>query len=380
MKNAGTKRLTVIGGIILLLLLSSLPVLAGEPIKVGLISPLTGQLSSYGESVRNAVVMAVDEINAAGGVNGREIALTIMDDKGDATESANSARRLIDRDEVSLIIGPVVTPAVMAVAPIAQDAGIPLITPTGTGDAITAIGDLIFRAAYKDSFQGQVMARFAKENLDLTDVAIIYDLANDYSTGLMQAFRETFQEFGGNIITVESYQSGDSDFSAQLTSVIMRNPEAIFIPDYHPNAGPIIMQARQLGFTGELLGVDGWDSPELTELAGGLDDGGYIVNHYSTDDESESTQQFIANYEQRFGHSPDALAALGYDAALIVAKAIEQAGSTEPQALKQALGTVANVQAATGTINMDPEGTPVKSVVVLQRQSGKWTLVDRMDP
>ncbi|MGI6149295.1 MAG: ABC transporter substrate-binding protein [Firmicutes bacterium] len=352
----------------------------GDVIKIGLISSLTGSVSTYGQSVRNAVTMAVDDINAAGGINGRQISLVILDDKGDGTEAAQAARRLIDRENVALILGPVITPCVMAVAPICQAAGIPMLTPTGTGDQITTVGDYIFRGAYKDSFQGSIMAQFAALNLGLKEAAIIYDVANDYSVGLRNAFKATFEEFGGKVIAEESYSTGDTDFSAQLTSLAMRNPQALFIPDYYSTAGPILMQARLMGMDSVMLGVDGWDSPDLSALAGGFEEGGYIVNHYSADVDSEVTQTFIKRYTEKFGQAPDALAALGYDGVLIMAKALEEAGSTDPEAIKHALGTVQNIEAVTGTINMDPEGTPIKSAVILKISGGKWELVDQIDP
>lgn len=261
----------------------------GDAIKIGVISSLTGSVSTYGQSVRNAVTMAVEDINAAGGINGRQISLIILDDKGDGTEAAQAARRLIDRENVALILGPVITPAVMAVAPICQAAGVPMLTPTGTGDQITSVGDYIFRGAYKDSFQGRVMAQFAIEYLGLKEAAIIYDVANDYSVGLRTAFKTTFEELGGKIVAEESYSTGDTDFSAQLTSLAMRNPEALFIPDYYSTAGPILMQARLMGMDAVMLGVDGWDSPDLSALAGGFEEGGYIVNHYSADVDSPAT-------------------------------------------------------------------------------------------
>ncbi|MGB4431964.1 MAG: ABC transporter substrate-binding protein [Limnochordia bacterium] len=366
---------------VLLVFALTVPALAqGDVIKIGLISSLTGSVSTYGQSVRNAVTMAVDDINASGGILGRQISLIILDDKGDGTEAAQAARRLIDRENIALILGPVITPSVMAVAPICQAAGVPMLTPTGTGDQITTVGDFIFRGAYKDSFQGRIMAQFAAENLGLKEAAIIYDVANDYSVGLRNAFKTTFEELGGKIIAEESYSTGDTDFSAQLTSLAMRNPQALFIPDYYSTAGPILMQARLMGMDAVMLGVDGWDSPDLSALAGGFEEGGYIVNHYSGDVDSPVTQGFIAQYTAAFGQAPDALAALAYDGVMIVTKALEAAGSTDPEALKQALGTVEAIEGATGTIKMDPEGTPIKSAVILKITNGKWELVDRIDP
>lgn len=353
---------------------------AAESIKLGLITPLTGPVSTYGQSVRNAVVMGIEDINAAGGINGKEINLIISDDKGDPTESANIARYLIDRENVSLIIGPVITSTVMAVAPIAQEAGVPLMTPTGTGDIITEIGDYIFRAAYKDSLQGSAMARYAKENLGLNRVAIIYDIASDYSTGIANSFEAAFEELGGTIVTTESYSTGDSDFSAQLTSIALRNPEGIYIPDYYSTAGPIILQATQFGINATMLGVDGWDSPDFSPLADGNEEGHYFVNHYSPLDDREATVKFIEQYKDRFNAQPDALAALGYDAVLIIQAALEQANSTDHDVIRDALGTVKNIVAATANIDMDPEGTPYKPLVIIQIQDGQPVVVDRVYP
>lgn len=379
MKNKFFRNLLGAFLVCLIMAIITMPALA-EEIKVGLITPLTGAVSTYGQSVRNAVVMAVDDINESGGINGNLINLIVRDDKGDATESANIARYLIDREQVSIIIGPVITPCVLAVAPIAQDAGVPLMTPTGTGDNITAIGEYIFRAAYKDSLQGSSMARFARENLELDTVAVIYDIANDYSTGLANSFVDAFEELGGTIVSRQSYTTGDSDFSAQLTTIAIRNPQGIFIPDYHAAVGPILLQASQFGIEAVMLGVDGWDSPDLASLSGGNHEGGYYVNHYSSLDTREATVAFTSKYTETFNAEPDALAALGYDAVLIVQAALEQAGSVDPDAIKDALGTVKNVVAATATIDMDPEGTPYKPLVILQIQDGIPQVVDRVLP
>ncbi|HHT35561.1 MAG TPA: ABC transporter substrate-binding protein [Firmicutes bacterium] len=377
--NSTTRRMVMVLLVMLIFGLFSVSAQAQE-IKIGLISSLTGPVSTYGQSVRNAVEMGVEEINNAGGINGQKIALVISDDKGDATEAANIARYLIDREQVALIIGPVITPCVMSVAPIAQEAGVPLMTPTGTGDSITAIGDYIFRAAYKDSLQGKVMARFAAENLGLKRVAIMYDIANDYSVGLMNAFKNAFEELGGTIVSTQSYTTGDRDFSAQLTSILLANPEGLYIPDYHSAVGPILLQANQFGINAVKLGVDGWDSPDLKTLSAGNHEGGYYVNHYSVLDTREATVEFTKKYTEKFGQEPDALAALGYDAVLIVKAALEQAGSTDPVAIKDAMGSVKNVVAATATIDMDPEGTPYKPIVVLQIQDGIPIVVDRVYP
>ena len=351
----------------LLLLVLTLPVLADEALKVGLITPLTGSVSTFGISVRNAVVMGVEQINEAGGINGRPIELIIYDDKGDATEAANSVRRLIDRDQVVLVIGPVITPCVLAAAPIAQGAGIPLMTPTGTGDTITSIGDMIFRAAYKDSFQGETMARFAWEKMALKKVAVIYDVANDYSTGVMNAFRQKYQELGGEIVSLESYSTNDNDFSAQLTSIYVRKPEAVFIPDYYSAAGPIIMQARQLGIEVPLLGIDGWDSPELQNE---LFEGGYFSNHYSPADPRPVVQDFVSAYEAAHGAEPDALATLAYDAARILLQAISEAGVSDPAVVKDAMAAL-HYEGVSGEITFDEFGNPVKSAAIVKVEGGE---------
>lgn len=354
--------------------------LAADTIKIGLITPETGEVSSYGLSVRDAVILAVEEINASGGLLGKKVELIIYDDKGNPVDAVNAAQRLIERDNVSIIIGPVITPCVLSVAPIAQQNKIAMITPTGTGDTITDMGDFVFRACYKDSFQGRVMANFAISELGFTKAAVIFDVGNDYSVGLQKAFVEEFRALGGEIVAIESYATGDMDFNAQLTKIRRANPQVLFIPDYHSAAGPIAFQARQQGITVPFLGPDGWDSPELFELAAGAEEGSYIVNHYSPDDDNEATQKFIKAYRDKYGKSPDAFAALGYDAVALVADAITRAGSTDRIAIKEALATAKDVVAATGTITLDETGSPIKDAVILQITGGKMELVTKIRP
>jgi branched-chain amino acid transport system substrate-binding protein len=240
------------------------------------------------------------------------------------------------------------------------------------------MGDFIFRACYKDSFQGTIMAKFAAENLNLKKIAIIYDISNDYCVGIKNSFVKEFKALGGEIVAEESYSKGDPDFNAQLTQIKRARPDALFIPDYYEAAGPIMFQAWQQGINVPFLGVDGWDSPEILQLAGGAEEGAYFVNHYSPDDDSPATQEFIKAYKDVYGKVPDAFAALGYDTVCLVADAITRAGSTDRIAIKEALGNSKDVVAATGTITLDAGGSPIKDAVILQFDNGSAKLVAKI--
>lgn len=374
------RKFSIVALVITLVCVSSAVVFGADVIKIGLITPETGEVSSYGLSVRDAVKLGIENLNASGGLLGKEVQLITYDDKGNAVDAVNAAQRLIEKDNVSIIIGPVITPCVLSVAPIAQEKKIAMITPTGTGDTITDMGDYIFRACYKDSFQGRVMAKFAIDELKFNKAAVIFDVANDYSVGVQKAFVEEFKALGGEIVTIQSYASGDPDFNAQLTKIKNAKPDVLFIPDYYSSAGPITFQARQQGLSIPFLGVDGWDSPEMFELAGGAEEGAYIVNHYSSDDDSLATQDFIRSYKEKYGKAPDAFAALGYDAVYLVVDAIRRAGSTDRIAIKEALAVAKDVVAATGTISLDETGSPIKDAVILQYVGGKQALVTKIRP
>ena len=351
-----------------LLLTGVLPVYGAETIKVGLIAPLTGNIATFGQSVDKAARMAVDEINEKGGVLGAKIELIVEDNQGKPDESANIARKFIEQNKVLAIIGPVISSNVLAVAPIAQQSKVPLITPTGTNPRITQVGNYIFRACFIDDFQGTVMASFARSELPkgANTAAILYEKTSDYSIGLAKYFKESFQSLGGKIVAEESFSSGDQDFSAQLTKIKGKNPDVLYVPSYYDTAGLIIKQARELGIMIPILGGDGFDSPQLAELAGkeNLKDC-YFSGHFFSGSSAPEVKRFVANYKKRYNAVPDMLGALGYDAVYMLADAIKRAGKIDRDAIRDALAATKGLKLVTGTITLDENRNPIKSAVIV---------------
>lgn len=343
-------------------------VYGAETIKIGLIAPLTGPIATFGQSVEKGARMAVDEINAKGGILGMKIELFVEDNQAKAEESANIARKFIEQNKVVAILGPVISSNTLAAAPIAQQSKVPLLSPTATNPRVTQVGNYIFRACFVDDFQGTVMARFARTGLGkrITTAAILYEKTSDYSIGLAKYFKETFISLGGKIVAEESFSSGDQDFSAQLTKIKGKNPEVLYVPSYYDTAGLIIKQARELGINVPILGGDGFDSPQLAELAGkeNLKDC-YFSGHFFAGSNVPEVRTFVANYKKRYNAVPDMLAALGYDAAYMLADAIKRAGKVDRDAIRDALANTKNLKLVTGTITLDENRNPRKSAVII---------------
>lgn len=363
-----------------MLLVTSGLAAAADVIKIGSVGPLTGDIATFGQSVYNAVKMAFDEVNAAGGVLGKKIEFIHEDNKGDAAETTNIVRKLIVRDRISALVGAVVSANSLAAGPIAQQFRVPMITPTSTNEKVTEAGDYVFRVCFIDSFQGKIMARFAYNNLGYRKVATLTNIASDYSMGLTDVFTRTFESLGGQIVEAESYNSGDQDFRAQLTKIKAANPEAIYLPAYYTDVALIARQARQLGIDAVLLGPDGFDSPKLVEIGGEAVYGSYFTNHYSPEDQSPKVQRFVTAYKERYGQVPDALAALGYDAALVLIDAIKRAGSADRKAIRDALAQTKGIEVVTGVLSIDENRNPVKSAVILQVTENGVKFVDRVNP
>lgn len=349
-------------------------------ILVGEVGSLTGAQATFGISTRNGVELAVNEVNAAGGVKGRKLAVRVYDDQGKPEEAANAVTRLITQDTVKVIIGEVASTNSLAMAPKAQGAKVPMITPSSTNPKVTEVGDYIFRVCFIDPFQGAVMARFARENLKLSNFAILKDQKSDYSLGLAEVFTAKVKELGGKIITVEAYSQGDSDFRAQLTAMKSQKPEAIYIPGYYTDVGLIARQARELGLKSVLLGGDGWESEKLFELGGSAVDGSYYSNHYSAEDPSPSVQKFLIDYKKIYGSVPDSLAALGYDAMKVAVEAMKRAPDLSGPALRDAIAQTKGLQGVTGVITLNEKRDAVKPAVVLQVIEGKLKYITTVAP
>ena len=353
---------------------------SGDEIVVGEYGSLTGTTATFGQSTDNGIKLAFDEINAAGGVLGKKLRVIVEDDRSQPEEAATAVTKLINQNHVVAVLGEVSSSRSLAAAPICQSNKIPMISPSSTNPRVTQIGDYIFRVCFIDPFQGLVMAKFAANSLKLKRVAILVDVRNDYSVGLQTFFRQNFRQLGGEIVAEQSYSEGDSDFKAQLTQIKAANPEAIYVPGYYTEVATIARQSRELGMTVPLLGGDGWDSPRLFEIGGDALNGCYLSNHYSVDDPSPAIQKFVGDYRSRYKQVPDALAALGYDAARILADAITRAGSTGSDKIRDALAATKDFPGVTGKISINAERNAIKPAVILRIENGKFVYVETVSP
>ncbi|HHZ02929.1 MAG TPA: ABC transporter substrate-binding protein [Tissierellia bacterium] len=358
-----------------------------EGIKVGINYELTGGVASYGQSSVDGILMAFDEINEAGGIDGKEIIPVVIDNKSESSEATSVATRLMTQEGVVMCLGPATSGNFMATIPVAQSNGIPVLSSSSTADVgvtIDADGnvyDYAFRLCFNDSFQGVTMANFALNNLNATKAVMITDTSSDYGKGLAKNFKETFEAAGGQLVAEEGYVKDDKDFNAILTSIRGKDFDVIFIPGYYQEAGLIIKQARDLGIDAPILGADGFDSPVLLELAGeeALTDV-YFSNHYSSLDEDPLVQDFIASYKEKYGVEPNAFNALGYDLGKWAADAIKRAGSADPDAIRDALAETKGFEGVTGTFDMDENHNPVKSIVVIELKNGVQSSSIKVDP
>jgi branched-chain amino acid transport system substrate-binding protein len=350
-------------------------------IEIGFFGDLSGPTFNFGESAKNGVLMAADQINQAGGIKGRKLDIVIEDDRGMPEIAAKLAGKLIDEDKVVAIIAGGTSGNSRAAAPKAQSARTPLISPSSTDPAVTQVGDYIFRACFVDAFQAEVMARFAFNTLQARKAAIVFDFNSPYGRGLTDYFELSFAKLGGQIVAKQSYSQGDADFRGQLSTIRAAEPDVIYIPGYYGDVAIIAKQARQSGLNQPLLGGDGWDAPELWQLAGDALNGSYISSHYSADDPSPAIQQFVHEYRQRYGNLlPDAHAALAYDATRVLADAIERADSTDRQKLRAALAQTRNFPGVTGVISIDANRNAVKPAVVLKLQDVKFIYQETIEP
>jgi branched-chain amino acid transport system substrate-binding protein len=349
-------------------------------IVIGEFGSLTGTAATFGTSTRDGIALAIDEVNNAGGVLGKKIKVIVEDDQTKPEEAQTVVTKLISKDKVIAILGEVASSRSLAAAPVAQQNMIPMISPSSTNPKVTQVGDYIFRVCFIDPFQGLVMAKFATNTLKVKNVAVLRDIKNDYSVGLADVFVDNFKKMGGNIVADKSYSEGDTDFSAQLTSLKSANPQAVFVPGYYTEVGLIARQAKKLGLNATLMGGDGWDSPKLIEIGGEALNGAYFSNHYSVDDPSPAIQKFVSDYKARFGAAPDALAALAYDAAHILVDSIKQANSTDGPKLRDTIAQTKDYPGVTGKITIDKDRNSVKPAVVLQVKDGKLAFVEAITP
>lgn len=341
-----------------------------QNIRIGEVGSFTGDTAAFGIATHRGIELAINEVNKKGGVLGKKIEIIKIDNQGREEEAATATTRLIHNEKVVAILGEVASKRSKAMAPIAQQNKIPMVSPSSTNPEVTAIGDFIFRVCFIDPFQGEVMARFAFDQMKFKKVAILRDIGEDYSVGLANSFIETFKSKGGEILADLSYTGKDIDFKAQLTAIKRLGPEAIFVPGYYTQVGLIARQVKELGLEIPLMGGDGWDAPELSKIGGKAIEGSYFSNHYSPDDSSQEVQGFIKQYKMVYNETPTGLAAQGYDAAMVLVRAIEKAGSVDSKLIRDALASTQDFQGVTGKITIDVNRNASKKAVVLKVESG----------
>jgi branched-chain amino acid transport system substrate-binding protein len=349
-----------------------------QDIKIGHYGSLTGPQATFGLSTSNGVKLALKELNAAGGIAGRQVVLVEYDTKGDSKEAGTVVTRLTTSDKVAAVIGEVASKLSLVGAPICQEHSIPMVSPSSTNPRVTEVGDMIFRVCFIDPFQGFVCAKFARENLKVKRAAILIDQANTYSVGLAEQFEKHFKEMGGDIVIKQTYQEGEQDFNTRLTAIRAAAPEVIFVPGYYNDVANIAVTARKLGITVPLLGGDGWDSEDLAKNAGSAIEGSFYSNHASPDD--PNMEGFVKKYEDEYGSTPDALAALGYDAANLVFAGLKQTNGASGPALRDAIRDIKGFAGVTGAIQFDENRNAIKPAVIVTIKDGKVAYVTTIKP
>lgn len=360
---------------------------SSDTIKLGANLEMTGTNATFGQSATNGAKLAIKEVNAKGGVLGKKISLVVADNKSEAAEAANAMQKLISQDKVLGVIAPIASSSVIAGAQVNMDGKVLAISPTASNPKVTvdpATGktrDYLFRAAFIDPFQGSVMANFATKTLKGKTAALYIDNSSDYAKGLGQFFKETFIKNGGTIVAEEAYLAKDTDFKSTLTKIKASNPDIVFVPGYYQEVGMIVKQGREIGIKAAILGGDGWDSAKLPEIAGAEAlNNTFFANHYSPDDNSPAIKTFVDAYKAEYGETPDAFAALSYDATMMIIEAIKRAGSEDTVKIKDELAKTKDYQAVSGVITLNDTHDAVKSAVVIEMKDGKQTFKEKVNP
>lgn len=361
---------------------------SGDTIKIGGLAPLTGDVSQYGIAVNNAVEMAVEKINANGGVLGRQIEYIVEDEKGDPNEAVNAYNKLVNNDGVAAIVGDVTTKPTQAVAQKSVDDGIPLITASATGEEVTLVGENVYRVCFIDPYQGKLMANYAAKKLSAKTAAIIYDNGDPYSSGIADAFEASAKELGIDVVAKEGYQSGSTDFNSQIAKIKTANPDVLLLPVYYNDVVLIADQARANGYEGKMLGADGWDGvlgkidPSKVDV---LKDS-YFCSQYSAESTDPDLQAFLKDYKEKYGNDANMFAVLGYDAMNILADSISRAGDaaldSDPMKASAAITAAmkdTNFKGLTGTTTFDENRNPVRSAVILTIADGAYKFVENFE-
>lgn len=353
---------------------------ATNEIRIGVFTSLTGSTATWGQMGKRGVDLAVEEINAEGGLLGKKVAAVYEDDQSLPEQAKTAALKLIKQFKVVALIGENASSRSLAAAPEAQSSKIPMVSPFSTNPKVTQVGDYIFRVCYIDPFQGAAMAKFAYTTLGAHKVAILRDVKNDYSVGLADFFIKTFKELGGEIVSDVSYSEGDIEFRPQLTSIKSAQPQALFIPGYYTEIGLIARQARELGITTPMLGGDGWDSPKTTEIGGDSVNNSYFSAMFAADDPDQSGATFKKKFFDRYQMNPDGTASVNYEAAKVVFDAIKRAGTTDGAKLRDALAATKDFPGVSGKFSIDSERNAKKRIVIMQISDKKVSYNSSVEP
>lgn len=354
-----------------------------DTIKVGANFEITGNVANYGTTAKDGFKLAIKEINEAGGIDGKQITIVEADNKSDPAESANAATKLISNDKVVAIVGPATSGAVQAESQIATENKIPIIAPCATSPDITMengqVKPFVFRGCFIDPLQSNTMANFAFNELKAKTAVIYLDSSTDYSKSLAAVFKNKFESLGGKVVMEEAFVAKDQDFKATLTNIKTANADVIYVPAYYEEVGKIVKQARELGITQPILGVDGWDDTKVVDIAGAdaLNNTYYVTHYIDTDPEVKT---FVDSFTKEYGHAPGVFAALGYDAGKMLIDAIKRAGSTDPEAIQKALAETKDLQVGTGKLTVDENHNLIKNAFIIEMKDGVKTLKEKVTP
>jgi branched-chain amino acid transport system substrate-binding protein len=359
------------------------PYTTGETIKIGHYAAMTGGTAAYGQDTDAGVKMAMEEINAEGGVLGKKIEVDTQDDESKPEGAITVATKMSADAKILVAIGEVASGRTIPAAPFFDKAGIPMVSPSATNPDVTKKGTHIFRICFIDPFQGLIVSKFVKDNLKFTKAAIFTDKKNEYSTGLTEVINKEFTGMGGQIVAQASYQEGDSDFRAQLGQLKTANPEAIFVPGYYKEVGMIARQAREMGITAPLIGGDGWNGDGLIAGAGGPGkalEGSFFTDHYSPEDPNPLVQDFVKKFTEKNKRKPSANAALGYDTLKLVADAIKRTGKEDREAVTKAISETKDFEGVTGKITIDADRNANKKITILKIVGNEFKFEASVDP
>lgn len=360
---------------------------ASKDIKIGVVYELTGSTASFGTAAANGAKLAFKEINANGGVLGKQIQIAVADNKGEPSESSNAMTKVISQDKVIAVTGFTTSSNGIAGSTVAEANKIPFVAAATTNPKVTLdentgkVKNYTFRVCFIDPFQGTVGANFVLNSLKAKNAAIMIDNSSDYSKGLSKFFKDAFTKGGGTVAIEEAYLQNDQDFKTVLTKIKATNPDVIYVPGYYGEVGKIIKQAREIGITVPFVGGDGWDSPKLAEI-GGADalNNSYFTNHYSVEDNSPKSKAFLDAFQKEYGQVPDAMAVLGYDAAYALVDAIKRANSTDSEKIREALAATKDFQGVTGALTLNATHDAIKSAVIIEMKNGKQVYKETVKP